>query len=234
MIHLPVKGEITPMTQIWHPMWGPWYVDTLLPASSNQVSIQTQHYHHLVYSCCPAPNFESQMKLVFSHWETVWKWYLPGTQAPNFWQQSAVTLCSFMTNSYPCVSPVQTLSVLHRGEDSAQTTIEGHQSPWWSIESVPRENDSERQTVWEGSFSVKETHPRRTEIPKHKRGSPRRSKQICSKKKLCELTLLTRWANSANVSKCQGHMAILSARGMNFLFNCETTSLMLEPDRSGL
>ena len=34
-----------------------------------------------------------------------------------------------------------------------------------------------------GPFSMKETHPGRNEMPKHKRGSPRQpqgSKQICS------------------------------------------------------
>ena len=30
----------------------------------------------------------------------------------------------------PCVSPVQTVSVLHGGEDSVQTTIKEHQSLW--------------------------------------------------------------------------------------------------------
>ena len=49
MNHLPMKGEVKPATANLAPNVGPWYVDTLLPASSNQVSNQTklQHHHQL-------------------------------------------------------------------------------------------------------------------------------------------------------------------------------------------
>ena len=86
-------------------------------------------------------------------------------------------------------------------------------------------------------FSMKETHLERSEMPRHERGCPRHpwgSRKICSKKMCCELTLFTGWANSANISKYQGHVTILNAKGMDFLFNCKTMSLMLEPARSGL
>ena len=201
--------------------------------SSDQFSIQTQHYHQLVKGGCPAHNFQSWMKIMFSHWETVYKCTFPKCLIAQLLAAECSDFALIQDELHPCASPVGTVSVFHEGGDSAQSTIKGHWNLWWSICTVPRGNDSERLTLWEGPSSGKKTHPGRTEMPKHERGIPRHlwgSKQICS---FVNLTLLTGWGTDECLKvpealdnfKCQGH---------ELSFNHETTSLMLDLTRSGL
>ena len=152
--------------------------------------------------------------------------HFPGAQSPNFDSRVesdfdnadfgwTLSMCSTLYKLCLCYIQGRTLPKLPLRD----TEVHGDWSrvfPWgtrvrgWLSEKDP--------------FSKKETHPWRTEKPRHERGSPRHpqeSRQICSMKQFCELTLITGWANSVN-------------RGTNFLFNCETTSSMLDPTRSGL
>ena len=84
---------------------------------------------------------------------------------------------------------------------------------WCLIQSVPKRNRGEKPTIHKGPFSKKEDieHPRKTEMPMRERWprtSPRRLRQIC--RKVCELTLLTGWANSVTIYKYKGHGLFLS------------------------
>ena len=147
-------------------MWSPWYVDTLLPASNNQVSIQTQLHHQHHHQ--PGTGWPPSAQLWRSN-ET--SCYLPGRQCESIltfsrclnawlWQQSRkwLSIVLLLNKLCPCIPSVQTLSVLHWGDDSAQTTIEGTSKLHgdWSLECSPR------KWRWEAD------HLRRTLFPQRK------------------------------------------------------------------
>ena len=72
----------------------------------------------------------------------------------------------------PCAWPIWIVSVFHRGKDSAQPPmrdieacgnhLQCSQGEWWW----------EADCLWEGPYSAKETHPRRTEMPNTREVAP--------------------------------------------------------------
>ena len=179
MSHLPVKGELTPVTQIWHLMWGPWYVHILWPGYHPKPALQSAGIAQLPSTQLPKSNKNHVLLL---------------TNSVQTYAISQVSNCltSDSRVQWLCTSSGCTLSMCITYMNCIYISWRGglcpihHQGTMRSVVinfSVPRGNDGKRLTVQEGPFSVKETHPRRTEMPEHKRGSPRHpwgSKQVCS------------------------------------------------------
>ena len=100
-------------------------------------------------------------------------WHLACAWLPNFWQQSAVTLCLFRMNSVHVyhmykmclcfaegrILPKLPLRDIEVHGDWSRVFPKGMKVRGWPSKMDP--------------FSMEETHSRRTEIPRHERGCPR-------------------------------------------------------------
>ena len=153
--------------------------------------------------------------------ECVSIWHFSGAWPSDIWQQSAVILCSFRMISVH-VYHLCKLCLCHS---------EGRTLPKLPLRDINIHGDWSRvfpggmmvrgQLSMKDPSSAKETHPRRTDMPKQERGIPRHpwgSKQICS------INSFVNWLCSQGEWTMQ---TFQSARGANFLFNNETTSSML-------
>ena len=227
--YLPVKGEVPSMTQIWCPMWGTWYVDIQWPGYHPNPALPSAGIGWLPSTQLPKLNKNCALSLRNS--VQMYNIY----QAPNHptFGSRVQWLCAHSGWAlFMYITCTNCVCISWRG-DSAQSTIKAHQSPWWLIHSVPR------RMMARGWLSEKDPFPQRKLIPGELRCLNMRevapdTLRIQADLQFCELTLLTGWVISTNVSKCQGHMTILSARGTNFLFNHQTMSSMLDLTRSGL
>ena len=226
----PSEGEVKSMTRNRHPVWDPWYVNTL-PIPSRIPSKPSFNTALPSGSWCRVaaqhPTSKSWMiSGVISQKESgqmfdIW-------QVPDFWQRvrwsDFVCVESRQTLFCSCVPSRWTLScVLLRQKDSAQITVMGHQG--CSVQySVPWRNEGEKLTIHKGPFSKKEILqlPGRTEMPRKERGGLRHpwgdSGRSAERKKYVN------WLCSLGEQSLQ---TFLSARGKNF-FYWDTTSSVLE------
>ena len=145
---------------------------TMFPSKPSS-SISISQYR--VVAWCPTSKVKWNLCYLAER-ECVSIWHSAGTWPPNFWQQSIVTLCSFWMNSVH----------VHHLYKHCLYFLEGRtlpKLPLWDI----KIHDDQSGVLPKGAkvrgwlsekdlFSTKETHPRRTEIPRHKKGSPRHPK----------------------------------------------------------
>ena len=146
------------------------------------------------------PNFQSHMKIIFSHWETAHK-YMTFPRHMTTWLQAAE--CSDSIHVH-----YQYILCLHMKGRTLPNLPTGDIEvcgKWYSV--FPG------GTMARGWLSKKECHPKRTVTPEQERGSPRHpwgSKQIYS-----FVNSAHRVSSSENIQKCQGHVKFLNARDMN-------------------
>ena len=132
-------------------------------------------------------------------------------------------MCTIWTNFVLC---------LLRQKDSAQITIVGHWGYGVLYRVFPEGMKVRSQPSAKDLFLRRKIlhHPWRTEMLRKERGGPRHPKETgrsAVRNTACELTLLTGWANCANISKCQGHVTIFKCQ-RNEHFYWDTTSLVLD------
>ena len=158
----PSEGEEKPMTRNLHPVWGPWYVDTLLIPSripskpSFSTALPSARWYRAATWCL---TLKSWLKVVLSPREREWVniQLLASVQLSDFWQQSDFVFAhSRQILSCSCVQVYlwTFCCVLLRQKDSVQTTSMEHRGWWWSIQSVPP-----KEWRWEANY------PRRTLFP---------------------------------------------------------------------
>ena len=193
----PIEGRGTTHDTNLAPYVGPWYVDIQWPGYHPNQSLPSAGIGQLPGAWLPKLNENCVLSLRNSvQTDDI-------SQVPDH-MTSGNRVQWLCAHSGWTLSPVWNVSVFHGGENSAQSTIKGHQGLWWSICSVPRGNDEERLTVHEGPFSAKETHPRRTEMPDTRQVAPDIPKDLSRSAVL--------WTNSApRVSKQWEHFKVPGA-----------------------
>ena len=165
-----------------------------------------------------AANFQSQMKILFSHWESA-KMYdisqvsdfpISGNRVQWLCAHSGWTLSMCITcMNCVCISQRGGICPIHHWGTSKSMVIDLQ--------------CSQGGMMVRGQLSEKDPFLQKKLIPGelwclNMREVAQKPAKTQADLQFGELTLLTEWANSTNVSKCQGHVTILSARSMNFLF----------------
>ena len=177
MSHFAAKGEVTPVTHIWCQMWGSWYVDIQWLGYHPNPALPSAGIGQPPSAWLPKWNKNHVLSLrnsVQMFISQVPDCLTSGNRVEWLWAHSGWTLSMFATcTNCVCISQRRRLCPINHLGTSKSVVINPQcsQREWW------------QEADWEGPSSEKETHPRRTAMPKHERGSPRhnwRSKQIYS------------------------------------------------------